>query len=363
MRGIIWPIFWLLVGNCAYASDAVILNGVQPTAVLSAVGEATVDRPVSSPNAVQISAGQGNGNATIKVSGLTSSAVANDVGTFTNWSLLASAPLSKSSDTTEVSTLDGLTNAATLQLQFSQIKSYGVLNPSASQEAEDEAICARAADAFKLANKSASVPDCDENFVKKYDPGEYEKYKRTFWAPVRQRVIWGFSGKVGYQSFQYVQSATLSSPSVNKVPWSAGAYFSWNPDAGKMLYSLNANYQDAFKDAKSGVLCPSPSPAGGNTKCVSGPLGVPVSSESPIVSAELRKAWASVGATLTASYDLKQHITGLDLPVYFIKSATGALTGGLRLGWRSDTHTVTAGIFVASTFNLLSGISAGGAAK
>jgi hypothetical protein len=53
------------------------------------------------------------------------------------------------------------------------------------------------------------------------------------------------------------------------------------------------------------------------------------------------------------SRDFKQKVTGVEIPLYFLKDGKGNLNGGISPGWRSDTKAVTVLAFVGSMSNPL----------
>jgi hypothetical protein len=361
MRPLIRVGLLLSVGLPALCLGQAPADSTGLTGVVNQVGAGTLSQPVSADSGVQVSAGQGNGSATIKMSEDFSSGGANSgVGYFNIGSLTASTPLSKSTSTTDLATLDGLANATTLELKYSGLRSSGLRIPNS---AVTDPICAHAATAFSAANPTVKeIPDCDEGFVDKYDPAEFSAYQSQFWdVQVRSRLIWGVSAKAGYQNMSYTDTTTLGAKTVNETPLSGEAFLAYNPNAGHSLVTLDYTYQRAYTAATSKTVCP-PNTSGGNITCGSGPFGAPKETDEELISVEVRHAFRGLlGVAVTATYDAQSHTKGIDLPLYFLKGSVASLTGGLDIGWRSDNPHATVGLFVASTgFGLFHGMTAGG---
>jgi hypothetical protein len=87
----------------------------------------------------------------------------------------------------------------------------------------------------------------------------------------------------------------------------------------------------------------------GVVTCAEGPVGPPSTVNRKLLSAEMRGNLGMVGYGLRAAHDFESDTTGIDLPIYLLRNAEGALTGGVRLGWSSKDDVVV-GIFLSSPF-------------
>lgn len=56
------------------------------------------------------------------------------------------------------------------------------------------------------------------------------------------------------------------------------------------------------------------------------------------------------------TYDAKSHVWGVDVPIYLIPNANGALIGGLDLGWTSYKNAFSVGVFVGVPFGVFRSI-------
>lgn len=342
-------------------AQTALASGAPSSAILSDVGTSTLDRAVSALSGVQIAAGQQGSSATVKGSTtISSSGHSGKDGIFTGsyWvgSLTASAPINKSTDTTSLATLDGLANATTLELSFSNLRASGLINPADDPQhlAFAAAICSRMQAAYTEKHPKETPQSCNTTNVETYDPADAADFRGLFFAKNTWRLIWGADAKVGYQDFKFFDTNTLQSKDSSKIPWSSRIFLAVSPPyAQHTLITFTAQYQNAYQDSKTQTLCPTATGQGSFLHCASGPIGTPEASSHDIVSLEVRQAVVrSFGFSVTNSYDVKKHVFGLDLPLYFFPGGSGGLTGGLDIGWRNDTHKLSVGLFVGQTFGV-----------
>jgi hypothetical protein len=274
------------------------------------------------------------------------------------WSLTASSPLNKNSDDTDITTLDGLVNAATLEFNVGNYYVPGRRNPVMSSAAlrTVDPICARVNEAIKI--QTGKPPDstsgCDSAQVAAYGSAQDQHdFESAFWDVANtNRWIWGATAKLGYQEMEFVDSFTVAKLKKTKTPWAAGAYVAYNPDAWHAVFTLGLQYQDAYKDATTGVVCPAPSGSPSPVVCVTDPVGAPKDTKKRLVSLSGRRAFAIAGVGLTTTYDFESKVFAAELPVYVVKDKDGKFSAGVKAGWRDDTHSTAVSVFVGSTFGL-----------
>jgi hypothetical protein len=120
------------------------------------------------------------------------------------------------------------------------------------------------------------------------------------------------------------------------------------------------DYQDAYKDQTTKTECPAPAAAKAPTICVSGSIGHPSKSIKNLFTLEWRykvpiPKWFggdSVGVAPSATYDATSHIYGATALLFLFGNGGGGLTGGFDTSWQSNTHHVSAGIFVTQPFSI-----------
>lgn len=282
-----------------------------------------------------------------------------------HWSLLASSPLSQGSSSdggssatnTNLATLDGLANGATLKLQLSYFTiSDEEIGNQRSSDIEQLAhqTCEATPGKTKAACNQEHAKD-HSGFLQSYlSAQDYREYLRIHFPG--HAALFGLQGGFGYNSFTYFDPATLTKLSANKMPYSGKVFLGYMPDpTTPFIATASLEYQHAFKSATAETKCLNASTP--TLKCASGAFTAPIASEKYLTSLNLRYVdtlWGhAVGAAPVFTYDLKSRIYGIDLPVYFISDAKGNPTAGIDVGWTSNTHVFTIGIMIGAPFSLL----------
>jgi len=333
---------------------------------LNVAGPATLDRGQETGidfGAAEVTAATDSSNATIKANySLSKRAPSQSHGIFHTLTLTGSAPIGKGSDRTELATLDGFRNAFSFALKYTRLSLSGIANPledPAKVKRNDE-ICAELTETVRRqTGDNKAEPDCETGNVSKFLPGRFEEFKRLFFDPNGAAYSLGIEPKVGYKKFDFIDATMLSKLSDSKVPWGISAF--WGVTKMQTLFTVGGNYQKGFKDADQGILCPSSS-GSGTVTCKTGPVGKPVDDDAELAYIEVRhrfnipmgRQFMSAGISLKVTHDFKQDLTGVDLPIVFIKDKDGKLTGGVRAGWTTTGHW-QAGVFVGSAFSLFNG--------
>ncbi len=159
---------------------------------------------------------------------------------------------------------------------------------------------------------------------------------------------YAFRVTTGRERFDYL-TPSLEERSEHRVGWGFGATAAFVSPSRRWLYSLAADYQKGGESAETTILCPPSSSA--PVTCVEGAYGPPSWTYRKLVSAEVRSNLGPVGYSLKVAHDFESDTTGIDLPIYLLRNASGALTGGIRLGWTDETDVVF-GIFLSSPLSL-----------
>jgi hypothetical protein len=166
------------------------------------------------------------------------------------------------------------------------------------------------------------------------------------------------TGSIGQKKFEFVDPTSLATDAKKHVSWSLGASFTLYPRDTPTAVSFSAKYERAYKAAESKILCPAPNGLTPVT-CVNKPVGTPNLDKSYLLGATVRhRFWQGeklgvLAIAPSATYDTSNDIFGAELPVYFVPSKDGGLTGGLKLGYRSDTDNVSFGIFLGAAFGIV----------
>ncbi len=86
-------------------------------------------------------------------------------------------------------------------------------------------------------------------------------------------------------------------------------------------------------------------------QCKTGPIGGPKKEQQKLVFAEVRRLIFNRAVSLKVAYDFDANKPSADLPVYLVRTASGALSGGIRAGWEKDKE-LQFGVFVSGSFSL-----------
>jgi hypothetical protein len=331
--------------------------------VSNAGGGATFDRAVSGLTGAQVVASKGSSNVSVKasqVSSFSDPASLNGPGVayFSVWSLTASSPLNKNADDTETANLDGLVNAASLELTYSRFRVPGRRNPATSQAviAKLDKICERVYAAMKEQTGESPEPGkgCDSAEVAQYgSTKDQHDFESAFWdISNTDRWIGGASARLGRQNFEFIDSGEVAKRKQNETPWAVGGFIAYNRDAWKSLFTLSAQYQDAFEDSTNGTVCPAPDGSGSPLICLTGPVNGPEEKKKKLVSLEARRDFGFAGVGLTSTYDFEARVFSVELPLYFVKDKDGKFIAGIKGGWRDDTHDFSASVFVSTAYGL-----------
>jgi len=344
----------------ANAADRVALGAAQ-------VGSPSVRSAFVTESATQIQASRGDSSVDIRLS---KALYAHDPGdgnaTTMSLALVASAPLANGGGATALASLDGLAGGTTAGLQLAGLGMVGAqrLSPSFDAGACKDLLLTRFGvyklehPDFKLDEVHCDLGNLEDAQVKGLiSRAEYRRFATPFWSPGAGLWNWSFTAKAGYVDSTWYDPATLAKTTGREDQWSAsvqGGYAWLNlPSPIALVATLAA--QSSPKDAASRTTCLSTPPAGQSLLvCANGPVGAPTRKTSRILSLEARVALDThLAAELQASRDFSKHVSAVHLPLYFIPSDKTGLTGGVVLGWTSQDHKASLGVFVGQSFSVL----------
>lgn len=352
------------------ADAGIVLAAQQPAP--PAAPSSTADKPGNGVNGakVEISAASGSGKVSVTLGrSITSNAFAEgaEEGWYKsrNWTLTASAPLSKKGDSTDIGTLDGFASDFELRLERSWLRRRlrePALDDAGLAGIEDRGITAcstRAGVTDILKEKEACAAERDKDglaFVSKYlTPADVNAYIDAFY-PRKSAYGYGVEGHIGYKSHSFIDLAALKTESEDHVPWGAKVFGTWLPTGRGYSFTGSLEYQQDYEDQKSQVICPAAT--GPSAQCLSGALGKPERKEKLLTGLEWRAVHfrgedrfiKMVGISAQVTYDAKNGESGIDVPIYFVPDEKNNLIGGFRFGWTSEKDDFVAGIFVGAPF-------------
>jgi hypothetical protein len=264
---------------------------------------------------------------------------------------MASAPLSKGSDSTAIAAASGFPNAFALTGKYVGYKFTDKTPDPNGKEIKEICDAMRAgARAKGLAEAEVQKLDCESGNIHQYAPQFLDRFDALFFDLAKWQFMWGGSGTVGHRIFEYLNESDLTKSKTTKTPWGASAFFAAIPPKLPMLITAGFEYRDKHKDADSGTLCPTQG-EGAVVRCKTGSVGAPSPDQQQLLFTEVRTLFGASAVSLKAAYDFKQDRLSGDLPIYLVKSPSGALSGGVRVSWE-EKKDVQYGVFVSSAFSL-----------
>ncbi len=347
----------VLMPNVATAQEQRVDAGFTPNFHFDGFAEeitrAPFDRPFSAFSGAELRTVQDSSSASLRLASTTSFE-----DRFDSWSLTLATPINKAGPDTRLATLDGLTNATTLEVRFNRMQVFGRHVPTEAELRRADELCAEARLRVTGTAPTTSEPGCDPAFIEANARDLLPAFEALFWGENPRLLTWGASARGGYQEFNYFDGTTLERREAEENPWSASVFvgMAWPND--RRMVTLSYTQQNSFRDATVSVLCPGGVPP---LTCVDGPIGPPNEKDEQIVAFEWRQGFdaerqprlSNIGFALTASYDIESEEYGVDLPVYLVQSDARELTGGVRFGWRSDDNEITVGVFVSRAFSFM----------
>ena len=163
--------------------------------------------------------------------------------------------------------------------------------------------------------------------------------------------IWGGGGKVGVEQFKYLDPTSFDSIKTDKSPWSiyGHVFFKRGADA----YGLGFDFQESYRAQPTSTVC-RPSEADPSISiCNDGAIGAPMRQRRKIVYLEYNhhRRGDAFAISPRLSYDFEKEETGIHFPAYLIRDEKGLFTGGIQIGWQSESDEVVTGIFVGKAFS------------
>jgi len=353
----------LLLGPAAaWAQDT---SSETPTSLLAATPAPRADAALSPLEAFSFEGTTDGGNVTLKYGGAINRLTYDDdhpgraKGIFGTYSIALSAPINEDGDFTSPLTHDGLSNAASVKLQLSQLVVPGVTYTG--DAADDGPICTRMRESFLAKNPGAQPPGCGtESIANVLGVKDAEAFNNARAGTYAKRLLTyrGAFAKVGYKEYTYYDPTTLAEGELERTPWRVGGF--WGFIGGDRGWAVTAEYahEVSFEAAPSKTTCLAG--AGPLLDCVSGSLGRAAKVTKEVLSLEgrlalgkleLGKVKPSIGLAPKVVYDAKNDDWAVALPVYLFSDKTG-LTGGVRADWESNAHDIIVGVFITKAFSV-----------
>lgn len=303
------------------------------TRVAPALQDATLDAKFSGGNdGVKIEASKDEKNGTILLS--------KEISTRFGSSLKLSAPLNESTGEASPASLHGLVGTAKAELALN----FRPTEPS-----------------FQILDRDLWNKSCaDKGLDSGCDLFELDRSIRDKVLLQRGYTTMGtVSAEYARTKFDFADPASLTARSDSEPQYSGTAGFGLFPRAGK-LYFVGATwtYESSYEAQKKRQICTALGGGASGTECRTTSLGAPEHQLKRIVGLQTR--WfrgQDFVADVRASREIGEGTTGIEIPLYFMRkkdtSGPAGFTGGIVLGWRSDTKEFTASAFVGALGELL----------
>ncbi len=317
---------------------------------------------VNSVSAVEITAGAGDGKATIRIgrpsSIRTSQTPSCDYhSTQWTWSAAISTPTDDEGSATPWS-LRGFPDSTTISLNFGRAwwREPRFIN--------DSSVANDVCDEINSRRRPEPPLRCDQALLAQGTPDERRRAAQHL-AP---GPIWFVNGEatIGHHDMKFVDLATPEADSERHVEWGLSATAAVLLPQHRTLLSLTGQYREAYEDQDPGTQCPN---TGGTVLvCETGPLGAPTLTRGASTTFEVRRRFdvpiprvpgqdpltLPLAIAPSVTYDFESDSAGVEIPVYFIGDDNG-LNAGVRVSWDSENDDVTFGVFVSKTFTLIPG--------
>lgn len=252
-----------------------------------------------------------------------------------------SVPEDKKEDSTKFTDLDDLSDKVTLGFNFS--RGFGKLVSPDIPEALEKACEALGWDVKKVECTDSTK---FEQKVQKELQGKARRDALKSLSFLDKGFLQGFSikGAVAYKKFDYFD-ATAEKQKDTELSRSLTAAYVATKGGFRVAFGLTL--QQDFKDSSVvGQKCVELEDAEGLESCQSLPVGAPKDDDELIVRLELRQLWTNWAVSPTLAFNLENDVTGIDVPIYFLRDDKKRFTGGARVGWRSDDDELVASVFV-----------------
>lgn len=280
-----------------------------------------------------------------------------------------STPLSENDDLTQPADLDGLSQDTALAIDYSRLirPRQNVANIPAAVDALSDLLIAGCPTAkatvdetgnldglIDLAEKMKSGKiDCGSDRLA--DPGQLQ---RTYYDMAFPGWSWGYrlQGRVGYHQYEFFE-LDGSKDDEDTYGNSVGVALA-GVHKGRRL-AIGLDYENAVKPSEDEAeKC---TPVTGSTtleSCEALPLGSPQHESALVARVEYRvffdyrKIPMAISPMVSLSWSDEDNVVGIEVPLHFLATKDGALTGGLRVGWKSDESGVDVAVFLSRPLRL-----------
>lgn len=246
-------------------------------------------------------------------------------------------PLNDDTHEARPANLSGLASSATLSVGLGWLRWHPVADRRRMQ---------RVCDAYARRSGQRADPCAPSNL-----PEGYWRERLNNAVDYGTPVVLSVRGTIGRKSFSFIDTTTLARDRARRTFGSAGASVGVYSDAAG-FFVLSYAYEVSYSAGEAVEVC-QPLGSSGATRCEDQRLHGPVRDASSLLRFEYRRLLGeALGLRPVVTYRTRSGIWGYELPLYFLRDQKG-LTGGVSLGWRSDTRETTVSAFVGEVLGLL----------
>jgi hypothetical protein len=272
-------------------------------------------------------------------------------------SIKIAGPLGKQNTQTKLASLTNLSDQATLTVGIHYLTPSPTAKAfSLAPEKFFDALCAA-----WLSNHPGKAPkDCPSDLSTNDLTPSTRRAFLNFLNLAHGIFVLALEGTYGApKTFDFLSGATFANEKEHHSASSIAVSAGWLPlQVGFFFVGLTFRYEQSYMSTVMRDIC-QPLGTQGTSQCQNLPIGPPQKMISNIAQLEVRQYFAGGQLAINPriSRDFKQKVTGIEIPVYFLKDGKGNLNGGISPGWRSDTRSVTVMAFVGSMSNPLGSAS------
>lgn len=251
--------------------------------------------------------------------------------------LLMKGPLNKGTKEAQPLDLEGLGSGTSREFSAHRLNWRG---PSEEEQAEYTDLCLT----------HAKAPTCDISDL----PQSLRPRARRLQHLTDTPWLVGVSGSISRTTFDY-QDPPLSSQSANETSWSGIARLGYYTEAFGFIIGRYSQKRAFHPGSGPTELC-SPLSGTESLTCSDVVLRKPIANSARAVSLEFRRGYGNgLALAPVISREMKAGgITTVTVPVYFLRTEKGGLSGGVKAGWQSDSRDVTIAVSVGTVFDLTS---------
>jgi hypothetical protein len=203
-------------------------------------------------------------------------------------------------------------------------------------------------------SKLSNVTDCTSLSSRQIPDSLYGAFSKA--AGWTEPVIFDIGGKIGRTKRSYLDATTLAAANLDRLGYSLGI------DVGRFatrlgpfqtaLIAAGYHYQVDYKEKSASQIC-TPLGIGGALRCRTVSLGAPTRISGSLLNAEIR-GFINPRWGFDPQYTIRtDHKTWMiEMPLYFIPDAKGALIGGFAPAYSCEDKNWGIRVFVGKAFGL-----------